>query len=77
MISERKIDDTFPQSQFLIDSFSTPGRLDRGIIVHRGIVGSLDGGILLYVGENIPSSLIAIENNPRKRFLHNDKWLIN
>ena len=29
MVSETKIDDTFPESQFLIEGFSTPYRLDR------------------------------------------------
>ena len=29
MVSETKIDDTFPESQFLIEGFSKPFRLDR------------------------------------------------
>ena len=29
MISESKLDDTFPTSQFAIDSFTEPFRLDR------------------------------------------------
>ena len=29
MISETKIDETFPESQFLIEGFSVPYRLDR------------------------------------------------
>ena len=73
MISETKIDDTFPYSQFVIKGFSTPYRLDRD---------SNGGGILLYVIEDIPSNLIAIENKPVESFvvglnLRNDKWLIN
>ena len=44
MISETKIDDTFPHSQFFIEGFSTPYRLDRD---------SNSGGILLYVREDI------------------------
>ena len=40
MVSETKIDDTFPESQFLIEGFSTPYRLDR---MAKG------GGILLYI----------------------------
>ena len=28
MVSERKRDDTFPESQFLMEDFSTPYRLD-------------------------------------------------
>ena len=58
---------------FFTEGFSTPYRLDRD---------SNDGGILLYVRENIPSNLIAIENKPIESFfvelnLRNDKWLIN
>ena len=52
MISDIKIDDTFPHSQFFIEGFSTPYRLDRD---------SNGGGILLYVREDIPSNLIPIE----------------
>ena len=51
MISETKIDDTFPDSQFLIEGFSEPYRLDR--------TGN-GGGILLYIREDIPSK--SIEN---------------
>ena len=49
MISETKIDDTFPDSQFLIEGFSVPYRLDR---TAKG------GGILLYIREDIPSKLL-------------------
>ena len=55
MISETKIDNTFPHSQFFIEGFSTPYGLDRD---------SNGGGILLYVREDIPSNAIAIENKP-------------
>ena len=49
MISETKIDDTFPDSQFLIEGFSVPYRLDRT---------AKEGGILLYIREDIPSKRI-------------------
>ena len=74
VISETKIDESFPDSQFLIDSFSTPFRMDRN---NKG------GGILVYVREDIPAKSIkipyisketeclAIELNLRKM-----KWLI-
>ena len=45
MVSETKIDDTFPESQFLIEGFLKPFRLDR---TAKG------GGILLYIREDIP-----------------------
>ena len=44
MISESKLDSTFPSSQFQIYGFRTPYRLDR---TDRG------GGILLVVRENL------------------------
>ena len=45
MVSETKIDDTFPESQFLIDGFSKPFRLDRS---------AKGGENLLYIREDIP-----------------------
>ena len=51
MISETKIDDSFPVGQFLIEGLCTPYRLDRN---------SKGGGILLYVREGIPSNLITV-----------------
>ena len=49
MISETKIDDSFPITNFLIDGFSQPYRIDRS---------SSGGGIMLYVREDIPSDYI-------------------
>ena len=54
MISETKIDASFPIDQFLLNGYSTPFRLDRN--VHGG-------GILLYVREDIPSKLFLVEEN--------------
>ena len=73
MISETKIDDSFPVGQFLIEGFCTPYRLDRN---------SKGGGILLYVREDIPSNLITVDISPIESFyvelnLRNNKWLIN
>ena len=48
MISETKIDESFPKGNFLIEGFSTPYRLDRD---------SKGGGIMLYVRADIPSNL--------------------
>ena len=69
MISKTKLGDSFPHSQFFIEGFRTPHRLDRD---------SNGGGIPLYVREDIPSNLIAIENKPTESFfvelnLRNDK----
>ena len=48
MVSETKLDESFPPGQFLLDGYSVPFRFDR------------DGngsGILLYVREDIPSKI--------------------
>ena len=74
MVSETKLDDTFPTSQFLMQGYSTPFRKDRT---------SKGGGILLYVREDIPCKIIKtetdayhegffIEINLRKK-----KWLLS
>ena len=74
MVSETKIDDSFPVGNFVIDGFSTPYRLD---------CDSNGGGIMLYVREDIPSNLLATdEKNQIESFsvelnLRNEKWLIN
>ena len=52
MVSETKIDYTFPVGNFVIDGFSTPYRLDRD---------SNGGGIMLHVREDIPSNLLATD----------------
>ena len=70
LISETKIDSSFPTAQFKIEGYTTYG-LDRN---------SNQGGILLYVREDIPSTLLntelliegfCIEINIRKK-----KWLL-
>ena len=73
LLSETKLDDSFPTAQFLLNGFCKPYRLDRS---------SNGGGILLYVRDDIPSRLLTdykikdnwelffIEVNIRKK-----KWL--
>ena len=73
MISETKIDESFPQGNFLIDGFSSPYRLDRD---------SKGGGIMLYVREDIPSNFLASDNKPIESLyvelnLQNVKMLTN
>ena len=46
VITETKLDSSFPKGQFLIEGFSEPYRFDRN---RHG------GGILIYVREDIPS----------------------
>ena len=49
MVSETKINDSFPESQLLMEGFSTPYRLGRTV---KG------GGILLYIRQDTPSKYI-------------------
>ena len=55
MISKTKIDESFPEKNFLIQGFSTPYRLDRD---------SKIGEIMLYVRADIPSNLLALQGKP-------------
>ena len=50
LISETKVDPSFPSSQFPIDGFSSTFRLDRN---------SSGGGIMLFIREEIPSKLLG------------------
>ena len=73
LVSQTKIDDSFPVGNFLIDGFSTPYRLDRN---------SNGGGLMLFVREDISSNLVEAEAKPIEGFyielnLRNDKWLLN
>ena len=73
MVSESKVEDSFPDSQFFLDGYSTPYRLDRN---RNG------GGIKLFVRNDNPSKMISIEKLPIESFLielnlRKKKWLIN
>ena len=73
LVSETKIDDSFPNENFLIDEFSTSYRLDRN---------SNGSGLILFFREDIPSNLFEAEAKPVEGFyiklnLRNDKWLLN
>ena len=73
MISETKIDDSFPIANFLIDGFNQPYRIDRN---------SSGGGIMSYVRQDIPSNLLKVESLPIEGFyvelkLRSENWLIN
>ena len=52
LISETKLNATFPESQFLIDGFFPPYRKDR---TDKG------GGLLIYVRDHIPSRQLNAE----------------
>ena len=55
MISETKIDESFPLSQFMIDGFFIPYHCDRN---------AHGGGILVYFRNNITAKLLELENLP-------------
>ena len=57
IITETKLDETYPISQFHINGYSMPYRLDRN---RNG------GGVIIYVREDVPSKIL------RKHFLPND-----
>ena len=49
MVAETKLDDSFPEAQFLIEGFHSLFKFDRNI---NG------GGIMLYVQKDIPTKLL-------------------
>ena len=73
MVSETKIDESFPLGQLKVNGFNAPFRLDRNI---NG------AGITLFVREDIPAKLIASETLPVEVLdvevkLRKQKWLIS
>ena len=54
LIYETKLDDTFSLSQFILEGFTLPYRLDR---TEHG------GGVMLLVREDIPSKLLLNVNS--------------
>ena len=74
LVVETKLDATFPESQFVIEGYSAPYRLDGN---RNG------GGILIYVREDIPSKKLSKHNFPDdiegffiEINLRKTKWLI-
>ena len=56
IVTETKLDDSFPKAQFCIDGFCIPYRLDRNI---NG------GGLMIYVRDDIPSKMLTKHNLPK------------
>ena len=54
IISETKLDDSFPKAQFLIEKFPTSYRHDTN---------SKGGGLLLCIREDIPSKRLSCKTN--------------
>ena len=72
MLSETKLDHSFPEGQFLIETYSKPYRIDRNC--HGG-------GIMLYVRADIASKLLSTDLLPMEGFyveikLQKKKWLL-
>ena len=74
IIQETKLDETFPDGQFLLNGFSPPYRKDRN---------KHGGGILIYVRDNIPSKLLNEFQPPNdieglfiELNFRNNKWLL-
>ena len=57
VLTEVKLDDSFPNSKFLVDGFSEPFRIDRN---------RSGGEVMIYVWDDIPSKLLT------KHFFPND-----
>ena len=75
LISETRLDSSFPSGQFVTKSYSTPFRLDRN---QNG------GGLLLYVREDIPCKILKeytpekpIENLFLEINLRSRKWFLS
>ena len=70
MLSETKLGNSFPESQFLIEGYSKPYRIDHNC--HGE-------GIMLYGRAEIPSKLLSLELLPMEYFyveidLHKKQW---
>ena len=63
VLTETKLDDTFPIAQFLVNGFSEPYRLERN---RNG------GGVMVYFREDIPSKRLA-----KHVFPHDMEGLLN
>ena len=72
VISETKLDDSFPTGQLKIPGYASPFRLDRD---ENG------GRIMVFVREDIPVKFLSSENKPIEAFFfelnfHKKKWLV-
>ena len=74
IITESKLDDSFPTNQFIIEGYSPPFRVDRN---------KNGGGVIIYVREDIPSRELK-NHRPTSNFegiffeinLKKSKWLL-
>ena len=72
MVLEMKLENSLPVSQFLIEDYSLPFRLDRD---NNGV------NIMIFVREDIACKFLSVQNHPIKGFaeefnLRKNKWLL-
>ena len=74
IISETKIDDSFPSNQFMIPGFAPPFREDRN---------SQGGGLLIYIREDLPCKRLESHKIPDnvegifiELIINRDKWFL-
>ena len=75
VISETKLDPSFPPGQFYIDGYMSPIRADRN---------RYGGGLLIYIKEGIPAKEVSLKCSTAKEIeakaieinLHKIKWLL-
>ena len=74
MLSETKIDDSFPLNQFVIEGYSIPFRLDRN---------AHGGGIIIYIRKDLPCKELKshkLPDNIEGIFIefnvHKNKWIL-
>ena len=60
VISETKVDHSFPDGQFFLDGFGTPFRLDRN---------GNGGGIVLFTRNDIPAKVVSTDGRPIESFM--------
>ena len=72
LISETKVDESFPNSQFKIRAFSNPHRVDRN---------EKRGRIMLLFREDLPAKVLSVDKGHESCYveliLKKTKWLIN
>ena len=59
MVSETKVDDSFPDDQFFLDGFGTPFRLNRN---RNG------GGFMLSIRNDISAKVVSTDGRPIESF---------
>ena len=73
VISETKLDDSFPERQFKISGYSSPFHLDRD---------QNDGGIMVFAREDITAKFLSFEDKPIEALFielnfRKKKWLLS